>query len=647
MDSTSHQPSHFLSIVSALAVAGCAAAAGLDVGSPAPAHGKSPSRPNIVVVMTDDQTVADLRDMPRTRRLVERRGVRFDRSYVSYPVCCPSRATFQTGQYAHNHGVMGLYAPTGGYGRLDKHNTLPVWLERAGYYTTHLGKFLNGYGDQEPADVPPGWSEWHATVDYSTYRMWGYRLNDNGRIRTYGRPFRQDPRLYQTDVLTRKALRAMKNAGRRPFFVSLNYLAPHHEDRRVQRRTGKSVRPAPRHARAYASASIRRTPSFNESDMSDKPRYLRRHTRPLTRRHIARITRTQRSRRAALLAVDDGIGRIVSALRRRGQLGNTYVVVTSDNGYMQGEHRVRSGKLLPYEPSTRVPLLISGPGLPRGRRSSELVANVDLAPTLVAIAGARAGRVMDGRSLLPFAGNPGRRTRRAILHETGGALHAGPRAQDEAANRAQALKTVLTYQGIRTRRWLYVRYRDGSRELYDMRRDPNQLNSLHANPRYRRTMGKLGRQLRRLAHCRGAGCRRPAVTGVARASGPSGWERGACCGQQAKGQGHTGTGGHAGVERDVDAGRAGERGQRSAGEHRGDRGGGVAADRHGGRHQDSEHEQASKPLDSHGDGGGQEQEQDQPEPRRVDAEGRGSRGVERQRRQRAVDGRQQHAAEQE
>ena len=108
------------------------------------------------MILTDDQTVAELSGMQNTRGLIGGQGVRFNRFYVSYPVCCPSRATYLTGQYAHNHHVMGLYPPTGGYGRFDKRNALPVWLRRAGYYTAHLGKFLNGYGDQEPADVPPG-----------------------------------------------------------------------------------------------------------------------------------------------------------------------------------------------------------------------------------------------------------------------------------------------------------------------------------------------------------------------------------------------------------------------------------------------------------------------------------------------------------
>jgi N-acetylglucosamine-6-sulfatase len=369
---------------SLLLLAGLSAAQSVTAGAELAQRAK----PNVVVIMTDDQTVAELGAMPRTRRLIAAKGVRFDRSYVSYPVCCPSRATYLTGQYAHNHGVMGLYPPTGGYGRFDKHDALPVWLRSAGYYTAHLGKFLNGYGDQEPADVPPGWSDWRATVDYSTYSMWGYTLNENGRLRTYGRPFREVPRLYQTDVLARKAQSIVESrAGRGPFFVSLNLLGPHHEGRAIQRRTGLIVRPAPRHRRA-AVALPARSASFNERDVSDKPLFIRRRVRPFGRGDLRRIQRVAVQRRRALLSVDDAVARVIGTLRRTGELDDTYVIFTSDNGYLQGEHGIGSGKMLPYDASSAVPLLIRGPGLPGGAVSQELVANVDLAPTLLELAGA-------------------------------------------------------------------------------------------------------------------------------------------------------------------------------------------------------------------------------------------------------------------
>jgi N-acetylglucosamine-6-sulfatase len=474
----------------------------------APAPAAHANRPNLIVVMTDDQTVEELAGMPRTRRFVGRAGVTFKRSYVSYPVCCPSRATFLTGRYAHNHGVMGLYPPTGGYGRFDKRNALPVWLRRAGYHTAYLGKFLNGYGDQQPADVPPGWDDWHATVDYSTYSMWGYSINHNGRLRTYGSQFDERPRRYQTDVLARRAVSIVERRARgsKPLFMAVNFLAPHHESRTVQRKTGLLVRPAPRHRNAFPSGTLARRASFNEADVSDKPRFLRRR-RALTAGAIARITQDARARRTALLAVDEAVARIVGALRDTGELDETYVVFTSDNGYMQGEHRVRSGKMLPYDPSTHVPLLIRGPGIPERRVSGELVANIDLAPTLIELAGARASRPVDGRSLMPFARNAGLRSRRAILHETGGRRYAGPREQDERTNLRRPLRRVLSYRAVRTTRWLYVRWRGGERELYDLRRDPDQMRSLHATRRHARVRRVLSKKLRTLARCRGAACR--------------------------------------------------------------------------------------------------------------------------------------------
>lgn len=466
-------------------------------------------QPNLVVVMTDDQTLEELSGMRQTRRLLASRGVSFDHSFVSYPVCCPSRATYLTGQYAHNHGVMGLYPPTGGYGRFDKANALPVWLQRAGYHTAHLGKFLNGYGDQEAADVPPGWSDWHATVDYSTYNMWGYTINNNGRMKTYGRPFVENPRLYQTDVLAAKAASIVKReaGGAKPLFLSVNFLAPHHENRAIQRRTGTLVRPAPRHRRAFASQRVAHAASFNESDMSDKPRFLQKRTHAFTSADVAAIARDARARRGALLAVDDGVARIVKALRGSGELDETYIIFTSDNGYMQGEHRVRSGKMLPYDPSTRVPLIIRGPGIPEGGQSGELVANTDLAPTLLELAGARAGKTVDGRSLLPFARNPALRTRRALLHETGGRRYAGAREQDEASNVRRPVRRVMSYRAVRTQQWLYVRWHGGSRELYDLRRDPDQMRSLHSGRAHRRVRHVLARKLRALAHCAGDSCR--------------------------------------------------------------------------------------------------------------------------------------------
>jgi N-acetylglucosamine-6-sulfatase len=462
-------------------------------------------RPNVVVLMTDDQTVADLEAMPRTNALLAAPGVEFDRSYVSYPVCCPSRATFLSGQYAHNHGVLGLYPPTGGYGRFDATESLPVWVERAGYHTAHIGKYMNGYGTDTPADPPPGWTDWYGAVGNSTYRMWGFTLNENGESKTYGAPFEEDPAGYQTDVLAHKAVDVIERTARsdKPLFLSVGFLAPHHEDGGVRIATGRLVRPAPRHTGALATKPFRRPPGFNETDMSDKPFFLRRRPR-LGPAAIQRVVNNFRARQESLLAVDEAVAEIVAALEATGELSNTYVLLTSDNGFMQGEHRVPSGKMLPYDPSTRVPLVMRGPGLPAGWISDALVGNVDLAPTILEVTGGWSTKPLDGRSLLPLAQRPWLSPPRALLHETGGRRFV--RAIDQDAAGLPVVRDVRNYKAIRTNRWLYVEYRGGSRELYDLLLDPHQLRSLHRDPALLPVREDLSRRLRLLSRCAGLSC---------------------------------------------------------------------------------------------------------------------------------------------
>jgi N-acetylglucosamine-6-sulfatase len=419
----------------------------------------TPKRPDIVLLMTDDQTVENLRVMPRTRALLGDRGTTFANSFVSYPLCCPSRATMLTGQYAHNHRVLGNRPPTGGYGALtDRANTLPAWLQKAGYDTIHIGKYLNGYGRDEAATVPPGWTDWHGAVDPSTYLMWGYRLNENGTIRQYGRPNVERPALYQTDVYRDKAVQAIRSraASAKPFYLSVAFLAPHAEGRRA--RGGATVRSAPRHRGTFAAEPLPRGPSFNEADVSDKPALFGRRFGPLRPGQVANIEVSYRSRLESLLAVDEAVAAIVGALRQTGRLDHTVIVFTSDNGFFHGEHRVPNGKYLVYEPSVRVPLILRGPGIPAGGTSRELVANVDLAATIADAARARPGRVLDGRSLLPFARHPRRHTDRALVLETGQTVDSGDLDQDGGPGTGLGGGRVPTYRAVRTARCKYVEY---------------------------------------------------------------------------------------------------------------------------------------------------------------------------------------------
>lgn len=491
-----------------LLAAGAVAVLGAPGG---PAHASSgaaaAAKPNIVMLMTDDQTFRDLAVMAGTRRAIGEAGVTFARDYASYPLCCPSRATLLTGRYAHNHNVRSNKPPNGGYGRLDKANTLPVWLQRAGYATAHIGKYLNGYGRDVPADVPPGWTEWYGSVDGSTYRMWGYTLNENGTLRTYGQRTVEDPALYQTDIYRQKAVDFIRRraASGRPFYLSVAFLAPHAEAGQLPREV--SVRSAPRHRGRFAAMPLPRPASFDEVDVSDKPSFVQAAPR-LTAQQIRRITRNFRARREALLAVDQAVEAIVSTLRATGSLQRTYVIFTSDNGFFHGEHRVPQGKYLVHEASSHLPLLIRGPGLARGQRSAELVSNVDLAPTIVEASGARPTRAMDGRSLLPFARDPARRTARPILHEGLAPSQAGDNDQDGTAPVSATGTALPGYTAIRTARFLYVEYyTTKDRELYDLARDPQELQSRHADPRYARTRAMLARELDRLRRCAGASCR--------------------------------------------------------------------------------------------------------------------------------------------
>ncbi len=467
------------------------AAAGCGQGPPAQDTRQSAeSRPNIVVIMTDDQTVESMRVMPGVRASLAAGGTTFELAYASTALCCPSRATLFTGQYMHNHGVLGNRPPEGGYGRLDTREYLPVWLQRAGYHTIHIGKFLNRYGqDKPPTDVPPGWSEWYASVDLSTYQYSGYQLNENGFVSTYPR--------YQADEYTQRAVDAIGRLSPRaaPFFLSLAYLAPHSGGPRDPDDPPGLVtpRPADRHRDVFAAEPRPRSPAFNEADVSDKPRFIRRLPRLSADRRAA-VLENYRQRLESLLAVDEGVVRVVDALRSAGELENTLIVFTSDNGFFHGEHRIPYGKVMVYEPSVAVPLIMRGPGVPAGARRRQLVSNVDLAPTILEAAGASPGRVQDGRSLFGLLRDRGVEWGRELLFE-------GPTGFDAVA-----------FSALRNERYLYVEYDSGERELYDMKRDPAQLRSLHSDPAHEAVQARLAERLAALQVCAGATCNaRPRV----------------------------------------------------------------------------------------------------------------------------------------
>ena len=446
-------------------------------------------RPNVVVIMTDDQTVEAMRVMPQTRSLIGAQGMTFTNSVVTYALCCPSRATFLTGQYPHNHGVRSNDPPDGGHPRLDHSSTLPVWLQEAGYVTGHIGKYLNGYGTVDPLELPPGWTEWYASTAGTEFNYFDFTLNENGTLVSYG----STPDQYQSDIYTAKALdfieRRASAAGTAPFFLFVTYTAPH---------SGQPVEPgdpglanpvpAPRHKGRFAAERMPATPAFNEADVSDKPSSMR--ARPLLKSgRVSQILAAYRQQLESLLAVDEGVARIIEALRVAGVLEQTIVIFTSDNGYFRGEHRVASGKILPYEPAVKVPLLVRGPGIAPGQSLPVAVANVDLAPTIVEAAGATAQRTMDGRSLLPFLSG-GQTT-----------WPNGPRhvlVEDSQLGTAPSV-----FWSIRRGRYVYTEYANGDRELYDLTTDSAQVKSQHATAGLATIRRQLAARLAAMKSCRG------------------------------------------------------------------------------------------------------------------------------------------------
>jgi N-acetylglucosamine-6-sulfatase len=491
----------------ALALAGAVLTA-LAGAADAPA---AQERPNVIVVMTDDQRLWDMEAMPLTQSLIGEQGTTFENAVATYPLCCPSRSTFLSGQYEHNHGVMDNDAPEGGYSKFDFSNALGVWLQAAGYRTAHIGKQLNEYGvatQPTQQQVPPGYDDWFATRDPTTYSMYNYVVQDNSVRRPYG----ELPADYQTDVLADRAIEDIRQwaPDDRPFFIHFATSAPHWELYDAE----KGPRAAPRHEGAFADHVFRPRASYDEEDISDKPSVVR-HYQRIDPALGQKIAEDDRARLKALLAVDEAVARIVRELEAAGELDRTLLVVTSDNGYLHGEHRLPSEKVVGYEESIRVPLLIRGPGFPAGATRRQLVGNIDLAPTIVELAGAAPGRLMDGESLLPFAQAPGHRSARSLALEADFPAVSGTTAV-VVPQYHQGVNVF--YDGIRTDRFKYIHwFRDvdgnptNEEELYDLETDPFELQSLHADPRHAALKAALQRELETFKDCAGQSCRRSFV----------------------------------------------------------------------------------------------------------------------------------------
>jgi N-acetylglucosamine-6-sulfatase len=439
-------------------------------------------RPNIILIITDDLDAASVSKVPSLKGYMADKGITFDNAFVTSALCCPSRATVLTGQYPHNHLVRSNVPPRGGFEKFRElgreRSTLATWLDDAGYETALFGKYLNGYGDIGRNHVPVGWDEWYGTVGATT-------LNQNGDPVTYEADTHLD------DVLSGLAQDFVRRQERKdvPFFLYLSVHAPH-----------VPARPALRHEALYKGLRAPRPPSFDEANVSDKPGWVRRLSLDSTVEK--RIDKLYPDRLRTMAAVGEMIGGLLKTLQQTGKLDNTYVVLTSDNGYHMGQHRLGLGKQTAYEEDIRVPLIIRGPGLPAGASRDEMVLNNDFAPTFADLAGLPPSASVDGRSFASLFDRT--RGNDPASWRTAFEIRNWDSKKDGVSNRV--VTPVPPYQAVRTKRYLYVEYEAGERELYDLKKDPYELHNLQdsANPDL---ISKLDARLDALRDCAGEGCR--------------------------------------------------------------------------------------------------------------------------------------------
>lgn len=490
---------------------------------------RSAARPNVVVIMIDDFDVESLRMliakgmMPNLKRYFLDVGYDFPESFSVASLGGPSRATFLTGQYPHNHGVRVNFLPDGGVTFLNASSTVATWLRTAGYRTAIAGRYVTGYGWwTDPEVIPPGWDDWQVLVDPGSFHMQQYKINFNGAIVDFGQlAATLGVELYQTDMVTLSALQAVDRAAvdPRPFFlyvapVSWNFEVPVYNECADPddggpyggNFLGATQRPATRHLNTIfgneTDFPLPGPQSFNEADVSDKPDWVGANA-PFSAEDIDCLKKRHWRKLETMRAVDQLVGAVMNQLEVKGLLGNTIAIFTGDNGLLEGQHRFPQ-KTPAYEDSIRVPLIVRTPWNSTPRTINRLVLNTDLAPTIAQIAQAVPTHTVDGRSIVPLLQNPAAvwRTIGLFRHWLEGGSNTwdrftGPPEYVAARTAGPTPRKYVRYPTVTT---------GLNGEYYDLATDPYELENRYTDPARQTEVQRLELWLNALKTCRGLGC---------------------------------------------------------------------------------------------------------------------------------------------
>jgi N-acetylglucosamine-6-sulfatase len=441
-------------------------------------------KPNIVFIVIDDLRWDDIgcagHPFVKTPHIdrIAKEGVRFRNFFATTPLCSPSRASILTGQYAHTHGVRDNRDNVALSMKLI---TFPLLLQRTGYHTGFVGKWHMG-----SSDAPrPGFHHWVGFMfdprpGAKSAHYIDPELNVNGRRSVF--------KGYVTDILTDQAIGFIKDAKKTgsPFALYLAHKAVH-PDVSFPFEKASSFVPAERHKHLYADQVIPRAPSAKKSPEGIPALARKIGDLPPLGPDTGTTDDTIRNRLRMLAAVDEGIGKMLKTLEEAGQLDNTVIVFTSDNGYFYGEHGLSDERRLAYEESIRLPLLMRyPPRIPAGTTDDRLTLTIDLAPTMLDMAGVAIPPAIEGRSLLPLPGKT-ENWRRSFLIEY-------------FSDTLRARIPNMGYQAVRTSDWVYIRYTElkDMDELYDLRTDPYQMRNLIQSAGAQEKLGELRAEMQKL-----------------------------------------------------------------------------------------------------------------------------------------------------